>query len=271
MRDADPLWRIAMAGGERRPAGTPYAWDNRDREPADIVILQTVDEGRVEVRPGDGRVLLADAGSVFLVRYGEPSWYGFPAGQRLAHRTRWLALRGAGLAEHWDLIRAGAGWVLPLDATIERHLRDGTALADPAARTPPLTMAAAVAALVLDLCAIARASAAAAADPVDRAIAEIVAAPWVDWSLKAVADSHGISREHLTRVFTRRLGRPPATWLTETRLERALVLLRETRQEVAAIARACGLGSAHTLARLVRARTGRPPSALRSDQPPPRR
>jgi transcriptional regulator GlxA family with amidase domain len=132
-------------------------------------------------------------------------------------------------------------------------------------------MAAAVAALVLDLCAIARASAAAAADPVDRAIAEIVAAPWVDWSLKAVADSHGISREHLTRVFTRRLGRPPATWLTETRLERALVLLRETRQEVAAIARACGLGSAHTLARLVRARTGRPPSALRSDQPPPRR
>jgi transcriptional regulator GlxA family with amidase domain len=125
-------------------------------------------------------------------------------------------------------------------------------------------MAAAVAALVHDLCAMAGAAATAAADPVDRAIAEIVAAPFVDWSLKQVAEEHRISREHLVRTFARRLGSPPGAWLAEARLERALLLLRETRQEVAAIARACGLGSAHSLARLIKARTGRPPSAFRA-------
>ena len=74
---------------------------------------------------------------------------------------------------------------------------------------------------------------------------------------------HGCSREHLARRVAERLGVPPATWLARVRLERALALLRDTALPVAAIARQCGFGSTHTLARRVRAATGRSPRGLR--------
>lgn len=260
---ADTLWRIAVGGRDAYPAGVRYAWDNRRREPSDTVVLQAVDAGRVLVRRSDGGEAVAGPGSVFMVRYGEASWYGFPPGERPAYRTRWLALRGAGLPEHWDALRATAGWILPLTPELDRRLEDALALAEPAQRAAPLTEAAAVQSLVLALAGEARAAAHAVASPTDRAIAEILAAPHAPLSLKRIAEAHGITREHLTRAFARRLGQPPAAWLAQVRLERALLLLRETRQTVAAIARASGLGSAHTLARQVRAATGRPPGALR--------
>jgi AraC-like DNA-binding protein len=259
----DTLWRIAVGGRDAYPAGARYAWDNRRRQPADTVVLQAVDAGRVLVRRCDGGEELAGPGSVFLVRYGEASWYGFPPGERPAYRTRWLALRGAGLPEHWDALRATAGWVLPLTPELDRRLEDALVLAEPAHRATPLAEAAAVHALVMELAGEARAAAHAAASPTDRAIAEIIAAPYAPLSIKRIAEAQGITREHLTRAFARRLGLPPAAWLARVRLERALLLLRETRQTVAAVARASGLGSAHTLARQVRAATGGPPGSLR--------
>lgn len=99
---------------------------------------------------------------------------------------------------------------------------------------------------------------------VERAVEELLSHPTATVSLKRLAERCGCSREHLSRVFAERTGLAPAAWLAQERLARALMLLRDTSLPVAAVAEQCGYGSAHTLARQVRAATGRAPRALRA-------
>ena len=77
--------------------------------------------------------------------------------------------------------------------------------------------------------------------------------------LAVLASDHGVSREHLTRVFTRRLGIPPLAYRTGQRLEFARRLLREG-SAVADAAHAVGLADPRYFTRIYTKRFGLAPS-----------
>ena len=59
----------------------------------------------------------------------------------------------------------------------------------------------------------------------------------------------GISRRQLERLFRRELGKPPARYFLEMRLERGLHLLQQTQMPVIEVATACGFVSASHFSR----------------------
>lgn len=77
--------------------------------------------------------------------------------------------------------------------------------------------------------------------------------------LAVLARDHGVSREHLTRVFTRRIGIPPLAYRTGQRLEFARRLLREG-SAVADAAHAVGLADPRYFTRIYSKRFGLAPS-----------
>ena len=77
--------------------------------------------------------------------------------------------------------------------------------------------------------------------------------------LDALAIAHGVTRDHLTRAFARRLGQPPVAYRSGLRLEAARRLLVEG-SSVAAAAEAVGLHDPRYFTRLYTKRFGLPPS-----------
>ena len=258
------LWRVALYGSEDKPASQKYAWSNRERNPLGQCTLQVVHAGQVLVRDPQGREHLAGPGQAFLFRFGEDSHYGFPPGISLPYRTAWIAFEGAGIPEHWDLIRAENGPVITVTPELEAERQRLTDMARPQARCDPFAMAAAVQSFILQLAASARESQREAQAPVERAVDDLLTNPAAPWSLKEVAERHGVSREHLTRMFQARIGQPPATWLNRARLDRAMYLLRQTDITLGDVVAQSGFSSAHTMARLIKRETGRSPSHFRT-------
>jgi AraC-like DNA-binding protein len=81
----------------------------------------------------------------------------------------------------------------------------------------------------------------------------------------AAARALGVSREHLSRVFTARLGLAPATWLRHRRLEAAARILGQGGS-VASAAAAAGIATPAHLAQLFRRHFGVSPRHWRSGQ-----
>ena len=73
----------------------------------------------------------------------------------------------------------------------------------------------------------------------------------------------GVSREHLTRLFRRRLGLAPAAWLRRERLHQAELLLRGGTQPLAAIAQRCGFATASHFVHAFRRHFGTTPGRMR--------
>lgn len=260
--DADILWQATVYGREAMPATQSYWYENRDR-PSGFNIIQIVDAGQVLVRACDGSQHLATAGHAFLFRYGEDSAYGFPPGNTLPYLTQWITLEGAGLSAHWDYIRTITGPVVPVTDELLAGIRHLAELAEPRTRCSRPAMAMAVHAFVMQLVTSGGERRRQTQSPVERAIDDLLANPAAPWSLKEVADVHGVSREHLTRAFLGRIGQPPATWLNQARITKACHLLGQTDIAIGDIAVQAGFSSTHTMARLIKETTGHAPSHYR--------
>ncbi len=262
--DDQPLWRVAGFGEEQHPPGSGYRWDNRGREPADMVVFQITLHGRMIFRERRATQAVPE-GSAVLFAYNEASSYGLDPQSTEVYRTRWMTMRGAGLPEHWADLRRQHGSVIDLAGnellaeTVDRLYH----LAAPRGTNDLTEMARAVHELVMGLYRHTHEIRFRVQSPAERAIEQILRNQTFGWSLKQVAAQHGVSREHLTRVFTERLGKPPAQVLGEARMRRAMHLLRNTDLPVYQVARQAGFASAHALARRIRQATGRSPRAVR--------
>ena len=168
------------------------------------------------------------------------------------------------MREHWELLRAH-GSVLPVaaDGPGLAAMRQVIGLAAPGASRDAVAMAGALHTFALLLFADQRQAHARSQSPVERAVDDLLRSPTSPWSLKQLAERHGVSREHLTRTFHQRLGEAPGTYLAKIRRERALALLSQTVLPVAEVARQAGYASTHTMARQVRLLTGLSPRTLR--------
>ncbi|MFA7236864.1 MAG: AraC family transcriptional regulator [Phycisphaeraceae bacterium] len=279
------LWNIVSYGGERHPHGKHWWHDNRHRQPFGQVVVQYIDAGRMTLIEHSRRFAV-EANMAAILTYGDDSQYGLlpdAIPDRQGCRTRWVLLEGAGLPEHIHALRSRFGSVFDFkhDRGVSNAMRDLVKLADP--RTPGtpgtpgipggrdvLAIADHVHRLVMRLFEFGLRTRYAAQSPVERAIDELLRDPLSPVSMKELSQRHGISREHLTRLFRRRVGRSPGQFLADARLERALSLLRETHLPVAAVARQAGYHNVHTMTRQIRAAAGRSPSAVRLDAEPNR-
>lgn len=97
----------------------------------------------------------------------------------------------------------------------------------------------------------------------DPALGPVLAAihrdPSHPWTVTELATDARLSRSAFAERFTRLLGRAPAAYLTERRLERAAQLLRSTADPVSEVARAVGYGSDAAFSRAFQRHFGAPP------------
>lgn len=84
-----------------------------------------------------------------------------------------------------------------------------------------------------------------------------------EWSVDELAEHSGISREHLTRVFTKRFGTPPHRYLVELRIQEACQRLRTTKEPVKSIVMNVGFGSHANFIRIFRRYNGVSPTTYR--------
>ncbi len=260
-----PLWRVESYGGERHPPGERWWFDNRLRG-GDVCVVQLALAGTMHLVTDVAHDVVP--GQAALFQHPSDSSYGLPPKARETFVTEWIVLGGSGLAAHWEGIVALRGPVVPmaLEGPAHRALRQLCVLADPRRRTAPLTMAAAVHAFVMQLWEGAMSARASTLRPVEQAIEAMLAAPTAPWSLKRLAEEHGVSREHLARAFRERVGMPPAAWLAGQRVRRAIELLERTALPIRAVRDQAGFASSHTLIRRVRAVAGCSPQAVRRRQ-----
>lgn len=266
------LWHlVGLSSDERHPAGSRWWLTNHGRQPADLVVFQMILAGTCILRTpqGDREV---GTGQAFLFCYDEPTAYGRPPDREDAPgvsepiHTAHICFGGAGLRSHWDVLRARFGPVVDIGAAprvlgLIRDIESAFArdrFSDRRAHSPT------VHAFVMRLFDEIEAAAAVGLSPVERAVDELLRAPLSGHSLKQVARQHGVTREHLTRTFHERVGTPPATWLRDARLQRALELLRATELPLETVALQAGFASLRTLARLVQQHTGIAPGRLRT-------
>jgi AraC-like DNA-binding protein len=103
-----------------------------------------------------------------------------------------------------------------------------------------------------------------AMDPVvGDAVSAIHADPAHRWTIERLARKSNLSRSAFADRFTRRVGQPPATYITQVRLARAADLLLDTNEPVSAIAGSTGYDSEAAFSRAFTARYGTPPSRWR--------
>jgi len=262
---AQVLWRLVSHGGETYSGRDRYWWQNHDRlasAPEHCLVQYTIQGSMTLILHGEHHRVPARHAALFC--YSEDSSYGLTAADTLPYRNRWVVLHGAGLRQHWDLLRQRAGPVLGPDdgERITSAMDDLIHRASPRAVRDPFTAAIAVQHFVARLGAI-QSGPSREAGSADDAIDRMLANPQYPWSLKELAHEAGCSREHLTRRFKLRTGSSPADWLNRQRLTMAMSLLRSTALPVAAVAEQAGFSSTHTLARQLRRATGCSPTRYR--------
>ncbi|MFD6357774.1 AraC family transcriptional regulator [Nocardia tengchongensis] len=101
--------------------------------------------------------------------------------------------------------------------------------------------------------------------PVLTAVHHSPAAPWSVSDLAALAS---MSRTTFTDRFTRRLGQPPAAYLTGQRLARAATLLRTSTIPIATVAHQVGYDSEAAFSRAFHRHYGTPPLRYRKGENP---
>lgn len=112
-----------------------------------------------------------------------------------------------------------------------------------------------------------------AMDPVvGEAVTSIHANPRPPWTVERLASKSNLSRSAFAERFARRVGQPPATYITEVRMANAAYLLLDTIETVGAIASDVGYESEAAFSRAFSKRFGMPPSRWRREArntPPP--
>ena len=85
------------------------------------------------------------------------------------------------------------------------------------------------------------------------------------FNIDVIHEALGINRSTLSDKFKAETGKPMLEYLHEIRLNHAMHLLKETLLPVSEVACKCGFSDAAYFSRFIRKKTGKSPSALRSD------
>lgn len=249
--------------------GVAYWLDNRHRRPEgpDFCLLQYSLRGSMTLA-WNNRSWRVPEGHAALMLYGEDSAYGLRTDDQRPYEPRWVLLHGAGLGQHWRLLRERFGPVIGPDHH-GRLLESMNELARYASAQSVSDLFDAAHHVHRFIGRLKRlCDGPSQSGGVDRAIDGMLANPLFPWSLKEIARAHACTREHLTRRFKQRIGSSPADWLNRQRLAVAKHLLVSSGLSMTAVAEQAGFASTHTMARQLKADSGCSPRAYRARAAP---
>ncbi|MBQ1088595.1 AraC family transcriptional regulator [Streptomyces sp. B93] len=107
------------------------------------------------------------------------------------------------------------------------------------------------------------------ADPIlAPALEAFNARPSERWTVEALATESGVSRALFAKHFTKVMGRPPLTYLTECRMDEAEALLSDTDSSIAQIAKSVGYADAFGFSAAFKRHRDVSPSAFRARNTP---
>jgi len=212
------------------------------------VILQRTrrGEGRFEWR---GRSRPVPPGHAFVAIVPEPSLYFFPKTAVEPWEFDWINFYGPLAIGLWQRFREAFGPVCPLPHASPAGTML-TRLIAPAMRrkiVDPHSASTACYAFLMEWTRQLMPPLRQQSDPVETAMALCASRFREPLGVKELATETGLTREHLTRLFTARTGKPPARYLRELRLEAARALLERTGLPLKEAALRCGFSSSRSL------------------------
>lgn len=243
-----PFGRVREAAQNAR-----YAWNNAKRD-GQFVILQWT-------HSGEGRFVLGQevhpvpAGFAFAALVPETSEYFFPRGRRTPWTYSWLNIYGASARELCAQMRRAFGPIWPLSPRSPAAAAFLRLAGQAESRRFPdrFAVSAAGYAFLMEWARQLDQPAGREDDPVET-VRQIFRTRFREpLGVKEVADETGLSREHLTRVFTARTGSSPARYLRNLRVTEARRLVRDGMATFTEAALRTGFPSARSLKRALAA------------------
>lgn len=243
----DLVLSVPFSGKETRSLSTRYHWRNWKRGKDRFVIIQQTLSGEGCFSMA-GQTWRVPAGHAFIALVPERSEYFLPADSAQPWSFRWLNFYGNFSHALWKGFRNTWGCVLPLplDSEASEALYRLAESPDDRATDRFQHGANCYAALMKWMRLLSR-PLNIPEDPVAIAVNSCKTRFREPLGVKTLASEAGMSREHFTRIFTARMGVPPALYLRQHRLAAARELLSSTSLPLREIAMRCGLSSTRPL------------------------
>lgn len=234
---------------ERRSSAR-YFWDNSMRGDGDFVIIQKSLSGSGAFT-WEGKSWEVPPDYAFVAIVPEHSAYGYPADAKTPWEFSWLNLYGPLGTRLCRELRSLFGPVLPLPSASAAGKAYDILINKARQRTAidPFDLSLACYSFLIEWARQLNDPAVSTRDPVDAASRICQARFREPLSVKELAWETGISREHLTRLFSERHGMSPARYLRHLRTEEARRMLTTLGTSLKEAALRCGFPSARALSR----------------------
>lgn len=256
----DSLLRLSAPFGNafQRVNSTRYVWDSARRGEDQYVILQRTFSGE-GVFTWEGRNWPVPPEHAFIALVPEQSVYYFPSDAPEPWEFSWMNIYGPLAVTLFRDLRHSHGPVLPLPrqshaAVLYRHL---VAQAEKRTVLDPYDASLACYTFLMEWAKQLKPSHT-RADPAET-VARICRARFREpLNIKELAVETGLSREHLTRLFTGRMGVAPARYLRDLRTQAAREMLAAEDIPLKEIALRCGFVTPRALNRALAAAKSSP-------------
>jgi len=225
-----------------------YCWDSTQRGKESFVIIQWTLEGE-GVFEWQGERHAVRMGEAFIAIVPEVSKYYYPKQSPEPWKVAWLNFYGSLAESLFRQLREAFGPVVPLpnrSAAGVMALRLAE-LAKSRAFPDPHEASVAGYAFVVEWLRQLTRPMMQLGDPVQVAVALCAARFREPLGVKELAAQTGLTREHFTRLFTERMGKPPARYLRELRVNAAQQMLRRQGAPLKEVALRCGFPSVRSL------------------------
>lgn len=244
-----PLMSAPFGQRKQRINSTRYHWDNSTRH-GDYVILQRTISG-YGILQLEGQDYEVPAGHAFIAIAPEPSAYFYPQGAGQPWEVTWLNFYGKLSVQLCGDIRRRFGPVLPLDEHSAAGIAFEALVTQREQRVvqDPLDASLAIYRFLMEWIRELTAPSRKALDPVE-IVTHICQARFREpIGTKELAAEAGLSREHLTRLFSERKGLSPGRYLRGLRVRAAREMMATGRAPLQEVALRCGFPSIRALNR----------------------
>lgn len=229
-------------------SSTRYHYENDRRGEEPFVIIQRTTSGSGECH-WDGRDWSVPPEHAFVCLVPERSSYYYPAESTEPWRFSWLNFYGPLAILLYEALRKTYGPIISLPTRSTPHVcfRDLVAGTQERTSRDPFDTSLASFAFLTEWKRFLDQPCPQTADAVDAVIRICHARFRERLGIKELADQAGISREHLTRIFSERIGISPARYLRNLRTKAALEMRQSTDSSWAETALRCGFPSIKAL------------------------
>lgn len=246
----DALLMSAPFGSTSQIVNSPrYCWDNARRGEDRFVILQWTLEGTGGFTL-EGKSYLLSPGEMFIALVPEESTYCFPKHSAEPWRFAWLNFYGAFAISFVRKFRETYGAVLPLppQSVAGAMFLRLAQVAEMRAFPDQCEASLACYAFLMEWTRQLMRPANQDGDPVKMGIALCKSRFREPLGIKELAAATGLTREHLTRIFTARTGLSPGRYLRNLRVAAARQMLESHDVPLKEVALRCGFASVRSLA-----------------------